>query len=70
MMKGINVGGNTASVNNSSATIACPNCGKQMPANAKFCMECGAALVNKCPNCGAEVPQGSKFCLECGTKMS
>lgn len=70
MMKGINVGGNTVSVNNSSATIACPNCGKQMPANAKFCMECGASLVNKCPNCRAKVPQGGKFCLECGTKMS
>ena len=48
--------------------MICPSCGKKTP-KGKFCMECGAPLVNKCPNCGAEVPQGGKFCLECGTKL-
>ena len=48
--------------------MICPACGKKTP-KGKFCMECGAPLVNKCPNCGAEVPQGGKFCLECGQKL-
>ena len=48
--------------------MICPSCGKKTP-KGKFCMECGAPLVNKCPNCGAEVPQGGKFCLECGTRL-
>ena len=47
----------------------CTNCGNVLPANAKFCMECGQAVIRKCPNCGVEVPQGGKFCLECGTKL-
>ena len=100
MMKGMNVGASNSAIDNSSSTITCPGCGKQIPANAKFClecgtkietlnenemicpvcgkktpkgkfcMECGAPLVNKCPNCGSEVPQGGKFCLECGTKLN
>ncbi|MCR4585534.1 MAG: SPFH domain-containing protein [Lachnospiraceae bacterium] len=49
--------------------LICPACGKATP-EGKFCMECGAPLVNKCPNCGSEVPAGGKFCLECGTKIS
>ena len=48
--------------------MICPSCGKKTP-KGKFCMECGAPLINRCPNCGAEVPQGGKFCLECGTKL-
>lgn len=47
----------------------CTNCGNVLPTNAKFCMECGQAVIRKCPNCGVEVPQGGKFCLECGTKL-
>ena len=48
--------------------VICPACGKATP-EGKFCMECGASLVNKCPNCGKEVPLNGKFCLECGTKL-
>lgn len=50
-------------------TIQCANCGAVLPSNAKFCMECGAAMPRKCANCGADVPVGGKFCLECGTKL-
>lgn len=49
--------------------VICPACGKATP-EGKFCMECGASLVNTCPNCGHEVPAGGKFCLECGTKLT
>lgn len=48
--------------------MICPACGKKTP-KGKFCMECGAPLVNQCPNCGAELPNGAKFCLECGSKV-
>jgi membrane protease subunit (stomatin/prohibitin family) len=49
---------------------ACPKCGAALPANAKFCMECGAPLTRKCANCGADIPPGGKFCLECGNKLA
>ena len=49
----------------------CPKCGYQNPANAKYCMNCGAPLhFIKCPKCGAEIPPGSKFCPNCGAKLS
>ena len=104
MMKGFNIGGNMrpasrADTAQTEQTTKCPNRGNVLPANAKFCLECGtkiemlaphekicpkcgkktpkgkfciecgAPLVNCCPNCGAEVPQGGKFCLECGTRI-
>lgn len=49
----------------------CPTCGKELPANAKFCLECGSKIepiLNNeiiCPNCGKKTPSG-KFCVECG----
>jgi membrane protease subunit (stomatin/prohibitin family) len=49
---------------------ACLKCGANLPADAKFCPECGTPLVKKCPNCGAEVQGGKgKFCPECGHKI-
>jgi membrane protease subunit (stomatin/prohibitin family) len=52
------------------AAMTCPNCGKTIPADSKFCPECGFGLApKKCTNCGADVPPGSKFCPECGTKQ-
>lgn len=49
----------------------CVKCGHDLPADAKFCPECGTAQpVNKfCPNCGAKVEPGAKFCPECGNKL-
>jgi len=49
--------------------VICQNCGRALPANAKFCMECGTALARKCRACGADIPNGAKFCLECGEKI-
>lgn len=54
--------------NTNKSEISCPKCGLKTP-NGKFCMQCGAPLVNCCPNCGKEVPDGAKFCLECGQQM-
>ena len=46
-----------------------------LPANAKFCLECGekvtipvSADTIVCPECGKTVAKG-KFCPECGHKF-
>lgn len=57
-------GGGTA-----AATVACPSCGKQNAAGAKFCADCGGKMeIAKvpCVKCGAELREGAKFCSECG----
>ncbi|MBA3945486.1 MAG: zinc-ribbon domain-containing protein [Herpetosiphonaceae bacterium] len=66
-----------APVQQASETQTCPNCGATLPANAKFCLDCGTKIEQKpamirpthCVNCGAELPPNAKFCLECGTKV-
>lgn len=55
-----------------AAKIKCSSCDAQMPAQAKFCLECGKKVVpttNKCSSCGNELPANSKFCQECGQKQ-
>lgn len=57
----------------------CPVCGADNSENAKRCVSCGTALVNKndvmsdsgyiCPSCGAPVTPGTKFCPNCGAKL-
>lgn len=55
-------------------TVKCNNCGKEVPNNAKFCLECGSkieALAENeiiCPKCGKKTVNG-KFCMECGEKL-
>ena len=53
----------------------CAKCGAALPANAKFCLECGEKVTPKlpdnmivCPECGNSVVKG-KFCPECGHKF-
>lgn len=54
-----------------AATVACGSCGTQLPARAKFCLECGAAVgPRRCPGCGHEVAPNAKFCIECGTALN
>ena len=50
---------------------SCPNCGKPLPENSKFCPNCGAKVGEKafCTKCGKEMPKGAKFCPECGEKQ-
>lgn len=49
--------------------IVCPNCKKQLSADAKFCDHCGTKLGRKSPRCGADVKLNSAFCSECGEKL-
>lgn len=53
-----------------AATTPCSACGKPVPAQAKFCPECGQAVPKSafCMNCGKPLPGGAKFCPECGSK--
>ena len=53
----------------------CAKCGAALPANAKFCLECGEKVApavpadqTTCPACGKVVAKG-KFCPECGHKL-
>ncbi len=52
----------------------CPKCGNSVPANAKFCLECGAKIEHIadneviCPECGKKTAKG-KFCMECGAPL-
>ena len=48
----------------------CPDCQEENPADAKFCMKCGAALSSSCPECGTELPAGAQFCYKCGHRMT
>lgn len=55
--------------------IICEGCGATLPANSKFCLECGEKVKPKlpenmmlCPECGKTVQKG-KFCIECGHKF-
>jgi class 3 adenylate cyclase len=46
--------------------MRCPRCRHNNPPQAKFCLECGAALALCCAGCGAELVAGAKFCNQCG----
>lgn len=54
-----------------SASV-CVKCGKPLPPNAKFCLECGQQVLLEndiiCPSCGMKTPKG-RFCSECGAPM-
>ncbi len=48
---------------------SCPNCETPLPANTKFCPECGAKIKDErsCKECGSKLAAGAKFCPECGS---
>ncbi len=49
----------------------CPACNSPLPANVKFCPECGAKIAAEmhCTECGSKLKPGAKFCAECGAKV-
>ncbi|MEJ2188445.1 MAG: SPFH domain-containing protein [Acidobacteriota bacterium] len=54
----------------SAASGFCSECGKAVPAGAKFCPSCGhPQAASGCPSCGQPVPEGAKFCPNCGGKL-
>lgn len=57
----------------------CPNCGKELSENAKFCSKCGNRYEEQtditqqnckfCSNCGNQVRADAKFCHVCGYQL-
>ena len=47
---------------------ACQECGHSIPADAKFCHQCGHQQVvfSKCGNCGKNLTPTARFCPRCG----
>jgi membrane protease subunit (stomatin/prohibitin family) len=53
------------------ATVACPNCKANIPANSKFCPECGTNVTGvTCKECGSPNQPGAKFCSTCGKPLT
>ncbi len=50
--------------------MVCQVCQAAVGDGAKFCTECGTALVLRCPACGAQHEPGQKFCGECGGALA
>ena len=68
-------GSNTEAIPQTTEKNQCTKCGANIPANGKFCLECGAKVEPPlaenemiCPGCGKRVSKG-KFCMECGTSL-
>ncbi len=51
-------------------SLACPGCGAETIAGAKFCAQCGVALAPRCPSCGTEHAPAARFCMQCGTALT
>ncbi len=49
--------------------MSCSECDAENPAQARFCMGCGAALEARCPSCGAVAPERARFCTVCGAGL-
>jgi adenylate cyclase len=47
----------------------CAACSAENPTQARFCMECGAAIEPRCPSCGELVPAHARFCISCGGQL-
>jgi len=49
----------------------CKKCGAALREGAKFCAQCGTAVINDvfCSACGEKLEAGDKFCIYCGTPV-
>jgi hypothetical protein len=62
-----------------AATITCPDCDRELDADANFCIDCGADLagvtpgdeesLDACPSCDAAVDDDASFCVNCGENL-
>ncbi|NLI80926.1 MAG: SPFH domain-containing protein [Deltaproteobacteria bacterium] len=49
-------------------SLQCPDCGRSVPGDARFCPQCGHQLMvsSKCAGCGKNLPPAARFCSRCG----
>src|SRR2546427_143423 len=46
-----------------------PQCQRENPSGARFCLQCGRSLLADCAACGQPLPEGAKFCMQCGAAV-
>src|SRR5713226_1696989 len=46
--------------------MLCAKCNYDNPADALFCMKCGAKVENRCSSCNTVNPADANFCRKCG----
>src|SRR5208337_1007064 len=46
--------------------MQCAKCNYDNPADALFCMKCGAKVENRCASCATVNPADANFCGKCG----
>ncbi|GCF15480.1 hypothetical protein Harman_34150 [Haloarcula mannanilytica] len=61
------------------ATITCPDCERELDADANFCIDCGADVqditpgddgsLDACPSCDTPVDDDASFCVNCGEDL-
>jgi class 3 adenylate cyclase len=50
--------------------MQCPECQRNNPEDARFCLGCGTRFVLVCRSCGTELPGDARFCLQCGQSVA
>lgn len=71
---------NKEAIEKLSVEEVCASCGKKINPGSKFCIYCGATIVQDktesvelsgevCSNCGCSLEAGAVFCTNCGTKV-
>jgi class 3 adenylate cyclase/tetratricopeptide (TPR) repeat protein len=50
--------------------MECPNCSHTNSKGARFCSNCGHALVQICANCSTENNAAARFCQNCGNSLA
>ena len=49
--------------------MRCSNCGADNETQARFCNQCGSALISRCPKCAFENAPQARFCNQCGVAL-
>ena len=49
--------------------MRCAKCNNENPADALFCMKCGAKVERHCPSCNTLNPNDANFCRKCGAPL-